>query len=167
MHPASLPIEDLMKSCQVRTLRRSGPGGQNRNKVETGVVIEHTTTGIKAEATERRSQAENKRVAIFRIRLQLALQYRLEGTVPIRSPSELWCQRRNGQRIAVSSEHEDFPTLMAEVLDHLNCHHWNLGEVADHLGVTTSQLVKLLRGYPPSLELVNRQRLALNLAPLR
>ncbi len=167
MHPASLPIEVLMKSCQVRTLRRSGPGGQNRNKVETGVVIEHTITGIRAEATERRSQAENKRVAIFRLRLQLALQYRVEAAGPIGSPSELWCQRRNGQRIAVSFEHEDFPTLLAEVLGQFHGHQWDFGKVAENLGVTASQLVKLLRGYPPALELVNRHRFALNLPPLR
>ena len=37
IHPAALPFDALLKECEVRRLRRSGPGGQHRNKVETAV----------------------------------------------------------------------------------------------------------------------------------
>ena len=72
-HPAALSSEQLHARCHETRTRRSGPGGQHRNKVETAIVLLDPETGISAEAAERRSQAENRRVAIFRLRLNLAL----------------------------------------------------------------------------------------------
>ncbi len=64
MHPAALPPADLLKQTQELHTRRSGPGGQRRNKPQTAVVLLHKPTGISAEANERRSQAENRQVAL-------------------------------------------------------------------------------------------------------
>ena len=80
-HPALCKIEQLRDECEVRFQRRSGPGGQHRNKVETAVILIHTPTGVKAEANERRSQAENLKVAMRRMRVNLALEFRSK-TVP-------------------------------------------------------------------------------------
>ena len=60
----------------MRHERRSGPGGQHRNKVSTAVVITHRPTGVRAEANERRSQAENHREAVRRLRVRLAVEVR-------------------------------------------------------------------------------------------
>src|SRR5690606_15091114 len=75
-HPATLSDEDLLKECQIGKGRSSGPGGQHRNKVETQVTITHLPTGVTARAGERRSAEENKRVAIRRLRLALAVEVR-------------------------------------------------------------------------------------------
>ena len=80
-HPATLASENLLEQCELRTQRRSGPGGQHRNKTSSGAFLLHRPTGIVAEATERRSQAENRDVAFARLRLRLAVE--------IRSPSVL------------------------------------------------------------------------------
>src|SRR5262249_27924451 len=40
-HPAARAPDALLAECEVRRTRRSGPGGQNRNKVETAVVLRH------------------------------------------------------------------------------------------------------------------------------
>jgi hypothetical protein len=77
MHPAALSSNALLAQCQETRTKRSGPGGQHRNKTETAVVLTHLPTGITAEACERRSQAENRRVALWRLRLRLALEHRL------------------------------------------------------------------------------------------
>lgn len=64
--------EKLLGDCDVEYLRASGPGGQHRNKVESGVRLTHLPTGVVANATERRSQSQNREVALERLREKLA-----------------------------------------------------------------------------------------------
>ena len=165
-HPAALEPDRLLAECDVRFLRRSGPGGQNRNKVETAVVLMHRPTGLVAEANERRSQAENRKAALFRLRLALAIELRCEIR-PGAAPSPLWRSRCHGGRIAVNPAHEDFPALVAEALDHLAGRDMDLRSAAESLGCTASQLTKLLKDEPRALVQVNARRRELGLGPLR
>lgn len=155
MHPAQLPLELLLAECEVKRTRGSGPGGQHRNKVETAVVVIHLPTGICGEASERRSQEQNRIQAILRLRLKLALAFRSE---PLSEPSPLWLSRRQGNRISVSGSHTDFPALVAEVFDHLVKQSYSISNVAAFLGLTSSQLVKFLKVEPAALSAVNRAR---------
>jgi hypothetical protein len=164
-HPASVTMERLRESCDVRRQRRSGPGGQHRNKVETGVFILHRPTGLTAEATERRSQTENLRIAWHRLRLQLAL--RIRRPLAVTAPSDRWQARCRGGRIQVAAGHDELPALLAEALDVLDARDWNAPEAAEWLGCSTSQLVKFLKSIPKAWELLNRQRAARNLGPLQ
>ena len=164
-HPALCKIEQLRDECEVRFQRRSGPGGQHRNKVETAVILIHTPTGVKAEANERRSQAENLKVAMRRMRVNLALEFRSK-TVPD-EPGELWRSRCSSGRIQISERHEDFGGVLAEAIDALHLHGWDVRAAANWLGCSSSQLIKLLKIETRALQLTNRKRAENGLHPLK
>lgn len=155
IHPAALPVDDLLEDCDVTRTRRSGPGGQHRNKRDTAVVITHRPTGHTGEAGERRSQPQNHTIAAFRLRMALAKSLRIDEPY---SPTELWRRRCKGGRIVVSVKHDDFPGVLAEALDALARLDFDFAAAGEHLGCSTAQLVKLLRDVPEVLQHVNRIR---------
>ncbi len=59
--------ESLERDCDIDYFIASGPGGQHRNKVETGVRLTHRPSGAIVTATERRSQRANREAAFARM----------------------------------------------------------------------------------------------------
>jgi ribosome-associated protein len=72
--------ESLERDCDLEFFVAGGPGGQHRNKVETGVRLKHRPTGIVVTATERRSQSANRDAAYER------MAERLEEMQRVRKP---------------------------------------------------------------------------------
>ena len=57
----------LERDCDMEFFIAGGPGGQHRNKVETGVRLTHRPTRLVVTATERRSQSANRDAAFERM----------------------------------------------------------------------------------------------------
>jgi hypothetical protein len=163
LHPACIAPRDLLNECKESRDRASGPGGQHRNKVETRVTLTHCETGIEGCAGERRSQVQNRKKALFRLRLNLAIQVRC---IP-NSPSDLWKSRCQNGQIRCNAEHLDFPAILAEALDWIAVGSWRPAEAATALDCSSSQLIKLVKKCRPAFERVNNERAAAGLRALR
>ncbi len=147
IHPAGWSDAALLAACEQTTTRRRGPGGQHRNKTESAVVLKHVASGVIAQAAERRSQPENRQVALKRLRINLALAVRCPRT-ETDPPSELWGSRCHHGKIVLNPAHADYAPLLAEVLDIVSALHGKLASVAKFLNCTTSQLIKFLQSEP-------------------
>lgn len=174
IHPAQLPIEQLLEQCDARRQRRSGPGGQHRNKVETAVVLVHRDSGCQGEASERRSQEANRQQAIQRLRVELALAIReplgataSRDAATLPPPTPRWQRRLQAGKLKVNAEHEDFPALLAEALDTLQHFAWDVSPAAQRLGCSNTQLLKLLKLEHRAFLQLNAARQALGLGKLR
>ncbi len=66
-----IKIEIKPEDLEFETFRSSGPGGQNVNKVETGVRIRHKPTGLVVSSQESRSQHQNRENALRILKAKL------------------------------------------------------------------------------------------------
>lgn len=172
MHPCLLPTEILEQQCRWTFSRASGPGGQHRNKVETAATIEHLPTGIRASATEERSQHRNRQVALHRLRLALAVEVHEACTPESQEPSStpqtaspLWHSYCKSGKIRIAPDNEFFPTLLAEAFATLMALDYSLGKASSKLGTSATQLVRFLAIYPPALTRLNENLTARGFAP--
>ncbi len=166
-HPAALSEREFCAQCRVTFGRGSGPGGQHRNKVETAVQMTHTPTGISVTAAERRRQSENRRAAARRLRLKLAREIRTRIDPARYRPTALWEKRRQGTKMPVNPKNRDYAALLAEALDVVTARAGDVGGAGGVLGVTMSQLARLIRHDRQAFALVNEGRLARGLPALK
>ena len=167
-HPATLEIDSLLAQCDLRAVRGSGPGGQHRNKVSTGIVVTHRDTRITGEATERRSQSQNRQVAIHRLRIRLAIRLRTkQADVTTGSSLATFAESYGGVRLRIAESNLHYASLLAALLDRIFQQQGDLTAAASDLLTTSSQIVRLLRAQPEALKIVNGWRSDASHHPLR
>jgi protein subunit release factor B len=90
----------LKKQVVIETYRSSGPGGQRKNKVETAVRIKHLPSGITVVATEHRTQSDNRKLALERLRERLIkLNQPRRRRIPTSLPRTAIEKRIEGKKI--------------------------------------------------------------------
>lgn len=95
-----IDIRGLKKQIIIETFRSRGPGGQRKNKTETAVRLKHPPSGITVIAKEHRSQSQNLKVALERLRDRLMrLSQPKKNRIPTSTPLKAVEKREEEKRI--------------------------------------------------------------------
>ncbi len=167
LHPAMVDEETLLKEVIFDFGRASGPGGQHRNRKATACTATHMPSNVSGEATERRRQSENRKMAISRLRRTLAIQLRRELDLTVFTNSALWEERRSGDSLAINPKHCDYPCILAETLDVIFASEFDMKIAASTLQITATQIVKIVSHENAALTWLNQQRKERGLSVLK
>lgn len=168
----SLNDADLLAQCEVDTYRASGPGGQKRNKTSSAVRVRHKPTGLLAIAEESRSQHDNRKAALRRIRQTFVLELR-EPLVRDGLTHEAVAAHPDlvrpdpGGPLDVNPKNPRFWPVAGVVLDVLDAVEARVSEAAGLLGVSTGVLNDFLQAEPKLWQAANGLRVAHGQKPLR
>jgi hypothetical protein len=155
----------LLAECDVDTHRASGPGGRKRDTTDSAVRVAHRPTGVSVVASESRSQHENRRRAVRRLRHAIAMQVRQD---PPSEPGEALRQVvADPVWPRVGRKSSEYLLASAEVLDRLADRRGRISEVAEAVGTSTASLVKFLSLDDSLWQAANRVREAAGQKPLR
>src|SRR4051812_43989241 len=154
----SAPPEALLGECRQSRFQGSGPGGQKRNRVYSGVRLTHGPSGLWAESVDSRASARNLAEALSRLRLAIAL-----AAVPA-IPREAGAEKGPGNggvtegaalsgdpapniafRAGANPAHPDYARGALRALSLLRFHGGQLASAAAALGCTPSALTRYLK----------------------
>lgn len=130
-------LDELLRACSQKGFQGSGPGGQHRNKTNTGVHLTLPQYNLEIKSSESRSAKENKIHALHRMQMALALNVREAPANP-----EMPFPGSNGH---IQPSNPLFPLFVAHVFDIMAAKRGDTKSAAQAFGLTPSALVKILR----------------------
>ena len=163
----ALSDAELLAQCRFDRFRVSGPGGQHRNRRDTAVRLVHAPSGVSAQASERRSQAQNRQTALTRLRRAIALDLRRPVDLDAYHPPPALERILPGARQRVGPRHPDFWAGAQHLLDLFEALDASLADSAAAIGCSTNQLARLIGSEAQLLRKANELRERRGLGPIR
>lgn len=145
-----MTFDQLWGACTAKGFQGSGPGGQHRNKTNTGVWLRLNAYNLEIKSCEGRSAKENKVHALHRMQMALALKVR--ETPPA---VEMAFPGSNGH---IQTSNPQFPLFVAHVFDIMATKNGDVKAAAAAFGLTPSALTKILRQSKPCAEKLAQSR---------
>lgn len=154
-----MTLDQLLAACTQKGFQGSGPGGQHRNKTNTGVQLNLPQYNLEIKSCEARSAKENKTHALHRMQMAIALNVR--ETPPA---AEIPFPGSNGH---IQTSNALFPLFVAHVFDIIATKNGDTKAAAQAFGISPSALVKILRQDKACAEKLQNQRVAGGKAKLK
>lgn len=119
----------LSGMCEISFCKGSGPGGQKRNKTSSAVQLHLRGTEISAGDCTERSQIRNRSNALKKLKMQIAMKYRLPRT---EAPEHMEC----------SMNSDYYALFAAQLLDIIEQCSFDHRKTAEICGISPSALLK-------------------------
>ena len=91
---AAMTDEAIAADCEVETFHAHGPGGQGVNTADSAVRMRHIPTGIAVTSREERSQLQNRRRCVEKLRELFARRSHVATPRKATKPSKAAAKRR-------------------------------------------------------------------------
>lgn len=167
----ALPPDALLKECRQTRFQGSGPGGQKRNRVYSGVRLTHGASGLSAECVDSRASARNVGEALSRLRLAMALAAvpaPADGGRPDAAPDPGLVPDPGAPfRAEANPSHPDYARGALTALAALRAHGGQIAPAAASLGCTASALTRFMKGEKAVWARAREIRAANGLHPLK
>ena len=146
----ALPEAELLAQCRFAPYKSGGPGGQKRNKTTSAVRLIHEASGIIAHSSDFRSQTENRRRALHRLRFKIAAGVESRPTLDFRGyePPPWIVEARVQGRLTTNVKNPLYARIAAHVLDVLEASGARPSMAAALLGIPVSNLIHVVEAEP-------------------
>lgn len=155
-----MDTDSLLHACTVQAYQGSGPGGQHRNKTQTGVSLRLAEFNLEIRCCEDRSASINRSLALQRMRIRLALEAR---EIPPEHPA----MNFPGSHGRVQPTNMGYAPFIADVLDRIEVAAGEIKPAAEAWKLSTTALLRLIFDDKALLTTVQEMRTRFGKTPLR